>query len=576
MSDPSQSFRYALVYMNDLDDGDTIVWDNATQRFKAADYVGAVPPGGFSGGGEETVIPADVLSGLIADVTTLKGYFTSGTMDGANIVIKAKGKTTANWASSNPVLALYELGAELKVDGTLGFKIGDGTHTWSALGYISGTGGGGGVTDSRLDSIVVGTLLGRQAGAGSTGAVQQIPYATVASDGGFARLHDLPAGTIVYRRENVGGVRQSNGTYVGGTAQSITGAYERVSITTFMQNLGIVSEDELAITNTALTAHTVASASSSTALGSSSAGSPTITASTTWPADWTHADPIYGPGIPIDTYIGDISADKTTLTLSSNPVTTVLRNASDVGVEIVSGSGTFSVDRRGGPNWAHGMPLTEVVYADNTTGIFNWRSSSLALPTTWARRPQTRWRNGVRWERSPQYPTWQQTFPLVDYVESPTRQVVAPVGPSSHHTWTGLQTFAEFMGEDPSGTPAPVRHRFPLVIRGDTQFQIETILLTAGGTGARMYCQFWNTQLPTPGWDQITTTLVTLSLTGTVVSDATNPQQGMRFSTWQTFNPDALTIAAADTANNAVLCRLVGDATVTGNPQFGAVVALTK
>lgn len=50
--------------------------------------------------------------------------------------VRPRGDTAANWASTNPVLALRELGIETD---TRRFKVGDGTTTWNALPYyISG------------------------------------------------------------------------------------------------------------------------------------------------------------------------------------------------------------------------------------------------------------------------------------------------------------------------------------------------------------------------------------------------------------------------------------------------------
>src|SRR6185369_6142202 len=50
-------------------------------------------------------------------------------------------KSAAEWAAQNTVLLAGQLGLETD---TLKLKAGDGTSTWLALGYITGTGGGGG------------------------------------------------------------------------------------------------------------------------------------------------------------------------------------------------------------------------------------------------------------------------------------------------------------------------------------------------------------------------------------------------------------------------------------------------
>jgi hypothetical protein len=56
---------------------------------------------------------------------------------------KLKRKTTAQWASQNPVLLAGEPGIEVLSDGSEKIKYGDGVKTWSALSYAAGGGGGG-------------------------------------------------------------------------------------------------------------------------------------------------------------------------------------------------------------------------------------------------------------------------------------------------------------------------------------------------------------------------------------------------------------------------------------------------
>ena len=53
----------------------------------------------------------------------------------ATIVLR--GGTTDEWESKNPVLAMRELAAEYKPDGSFDLKIGDGVTAWSSLPYIS-------------------------------------------------------------------------------------------------------------------------------------------------------------------------------------------------------------------------------------------------------------------------------------------------------------------------------------------------------------------------------------------------------------------------------------------------------
>jgi len=56
--------------------------------------------------------------------------------------IQLKRKTTAQWASQNPVLLKGEPGIEVLSDGSEKIKYGDGVKTWSALSYAAGGGSG--------------------------------------------------------------------------------------------------------------------------------------------------------------------------------------------------------------------------------------------------------------------------------------------------------------------------------------------------------------------------------------------------------------------------------------------------
>ncbi|MDR0651460.1 MAG: hypothetical protein LBG59_08990 [Candidatus Peribacteria bacterium] len=55
----------------------------------------------------------------------------------ATSTIKLRGDTTANWVSSNPVLAYREAGVEFLITGAIKLKVGDGTKTRSQLPYTN-------------------------------------------------------------------------------------------------------------------------------------------------------------------------------------------------------------------------------------------------------------------------------------------------------------------------------------------------------------------------------------------------------------------------------------------------------
>jgi hypothetical protein len=54
------------------------------------------------------------------------------------VKIKLRRDTAANWTSTNPTLAAGEAGVETD---TLKIKVGNGTSTWTALGYATVTPG---------------------------------------------------------------------------------------------------------------------------------------------------------------------------------------------------------------------------------------------------------------------------------------------------------------------------------------------------------------------------------------------------------------------------------------------------
>lgn len=62
----------------------------------------------------------------------------------ADIVIKLRRGTAAEWTSANPVLAAGEMGVETDTNRS---KFGDGTTTWSGLSYTVGDSSGVGTID---------------------------------------------------------------------------------------------------------------------------------------------------------------------------------------------------------------------------------------------------------------------------------------------------------------------------------------------------------------------------------------------------------------------------------------------
>lgn len=55
-------------------------------------------------------------------------------------VLRSRIDTTANWNSTNPILADGEIGIEKLTDGKKLVKVGDGTTNWASLQYISSFG----------------------------------------------------------------------------------------------------------------------------------------------------------------------------------------------------------------------------------------------------------------------------------------------------------------------------------------------------------------------------------------------------------------------------------------------------
>lgn len=88
--------------------------------------------------------------------------------------------TTSNWTSTNPILLSGEIGFEIKTNGQLAMKVGDGVTSWNALPYITKT-----IEEitnlyntlqSQIDNIVV-------AASGSGDVTSEVVQARVDSDG---------------------------------------------------------------------------------------------------------------------------------------------------------------------------------------------------------------------------------------------------------------------------------------------------------------------------------------------------------------------------------------------------------
>ena len=68
------------------------------------------------------------------------------------VQIQLRHDTAANWSAVNPVLAVGEAGVEID---TNKMKFGTGAASWSALPYLTGSGGGSGVpTTTRVDTTL--------------------------------------------------------------------------------------------------------------------------------------------------------------------------------------------------------------------------------------------------------------------------------------------------------------------------------------------------------------------------------------------------------------------------------------
>jgi hypothetical protein len=134
----------------------------------------------------------------------------------ATIIVK--GKTTSGWASTNPILKKYELGAELTTTpGTVLLKVGDGVTAWSSLQYVAAAGGGGGGGNVATDVIWdnAGDLA---VGSGSNAAVK-LPKGTALQ---YLRVNS--AGTALeYATLSITSADIANGTIVDADISATAG-----------------------------------------------------------------------------------------------------------------------------------------------------------------------------------------------------------------------------------------------------------------------------------------------------------------------------------------------------------------
>lgn len=129
----------------------------------------------------------------------------------AQTVIKLRRSTAAQWATANPVLGSGEPGFE---SDTNKLKLGDGTSTWTALGYSSG-GGGVAISDTAptdteatplwwdstdgtfyiyYDGFWIEAVTGSAGPAGSTGPTGSTGPAGPAGTNGDAAFHPFLIG----------------------------------------------------------------------------------------------------------------------------------------------------------------------------------------------------------------------------------------------------------------------------------------------------------------------------------------------------------------------------------------------
>jgi hypothetical protein len=275
-----------------------------------------------------------------------------------------------------------------------------------------------------------------------------------------------------------------------------------------------------------------------------------------------------GTGIASPAYINAVATDRLSFALTSSMF--VLTPGAGAPL-LATQTGSRSLEIRDPNANVFGMNIDGILKQSVYNGLYDWRSTPNALQTNTitGETTQSRVKDGVLSWRAAQVNggAWEQITGATDLLLI-TRQVVAPVGPSSHHTWATLPAAgtagAEFLSETNG------RHRFKLVIPDDfyTQFLLGMDNLIVAGTNvSTMWVEFLD---PADSiWKDITTARVTVSLN--------TPIDVWKESAVGTLHAAAKTAAAAS-PSRSVWCRIMGTTTgaATGNPQFTSVWTLLK